>query len=247
MAGRAGYGEHGSVVHDPVGAARWVDGVILDISERRQMEQDCAWPRKKAELAAAARASFVANMSHEIRTPMNAILGLRTCCSTPLTPEQRRHLDTVRQSGRSLLRLLNEVLDTAKLDRGAVAGAARLQPARAARRAVLHVCGIPARAKGLLHGRAYDPQLPAVLHGDAAHAAGPGQPARQRHQVHGRRRRQPGGPPDDGQLHLLVQDTGIGIPAERATPSSIRSCRPTPRPRGALAARAWAPPSAGSW
>jgi signal transduction histidine kinase len=61
---------------------------------------------------------------------------------------------------------------------------------------------------------AYDPQLPAVLHGDAAHAAGPDQPARQRHQVHGRRRRQPGGPPDDGQLHLLVQDSGIGIPAE---------------------------------
>ena len=208
--------ERGSVVHDPVGAARWVDGVILDISERRQMEQDLRMAKEKAELAAATGASFVANMSHEIRTPMNSILGFTDALlDSPLTPEQRRHLDTVRQSGRSLLRLLNEVLDTAKLDRGAVALEPRDYSLRALLDELASTYGIPARAKGLRLDVAYDPQLPAVLHGDALRmrqvltklldnaikftAAGAVSLAARL---------------DDGQLHLLVQDSGIGIPAE---------------------------------
>ncbi|MEG1054245.1 MAG: PAS domain S-box protein, partial [Janthinobacterium sp.] len=208
--------ERGSVVHDPVGAARWVDGVILDISERRQMEEDLRMAKEKAELAAATGASFVANMSHEIRTPMNSILGFTDALlDSPLTPEQRRHLDTVRQSGRSLLRLLNEVLDTAKLDRGAVALEPRDYSLRALLDELASTYGIPARAKGLRLDVAYDPQLPAVLHGDALRmrqalaklldnaikftAAGAVSLAARL---------------DDGQLHLLVQDSGIGIPAE---------------------------------
>ncbi|MEG1327114.1 MAG: response regulator, partial [Janthinobacterium sp.] len=208
--------ERGSVVHDPVGAARWVDGVILDISERRQMEQDLRMAKEKAELAAATGASFVANMSHEIRTPMNSILGFTDALlDSPLTPEQRRHLDTVRQSGRSLLRLLNEVLDTAKLDRGAVALEPRDYSLRALLDELASTYGIPARAKGLRLDVAYDPQLPAVLHGDALRmrqalaklldnaikftAAGAVSLAARL---------------DDGQLHLLVRDSGIGIPAE---------------------------------
>ncbi|MDN2708091.1 PAS domain S-box protein [Janthinobacterium sp. SUN118] len=209
--------ERGTVVHDPVAAARWVDGVILDISERRQMEEDLRMAKEKAELAAATRASFVANMSHEIRTPMNSILGFTdVLLDSPLTPEQRRHLDTVRQSGRSLLRLLNEVLDTAKLDKGAVALELRDYSLLALVDELASTYGIHARAKGLRMEVQYDPQLPALLHGDELRmrqvlgnlldnaikftASGAVSLAARR---------------DNGQLHLLVQDSGIGIAAER--------------------------------
>lgn len=77
--------------------------------------------KEHAEAAAAARSTFLANMSHEIRTPMNAIIGFTEALrETALQPTQARYLDTVHYAARSMLRLLNDILDTAKLDKGAV-------------------------------------------------------------------------------------------------------------------------------
>jgi CheY-like chemotaxis protein/HPt (histidine-containing phosphotransfer) domain-containing protein len=76
-------------------------------------------PREKAEQAAAARTAFLANMSHEIRTPMNAIIGFSDLMlSESLREEQKSHLTTINRSARSLLHLLNDILDSAKLDKG---------------------------------------------------------------------------------------------------------------------------------
>ena len=210
--------EHGAVTQDESDPAiRWIDGVILDISERRQMEQELRQAKDKAEQAAAARASFVANMSHEIRTPMNAILGFTdVLLDTELDEGQRRHLDTVRKEGRSLLRLLNEILDTAKLDKGAV----ELEPDDYSLLGLIDelasTFGSNARGKGLTIDIVYDPALPARLHGDELRmrqilgnlldnaikftAAG-------KVGLHAGLRQ--------GQLHIAVQDTGIGIAPER--------------------------------
>ncbi|MGV8842803.1 MAG: PAS domain S-box protein [Pseudomonas sp.] len=92
-----------------------------DLSQRREMEGALREAKDVAEQADAAKTTFLANMSHEIRTPMNAIIGFtELLLGGSLDNQQRRHLGTVRQAAGSLLGLLNDILDTAKLERGAL-------------------------------------------------------------------------------------------------------------------------------
>ena len=94
-------------------------GFVSDISERRAMESSLREAAAQAERAAAAKSTFLANMSHEIRTPMNAIIGFtELLLQSDLTTTQRNHLSTVRQSSRSLLGLINDILDTTRLEKG---------------------------------------------------------------------------------------------------------------------------------
>jgi PAS domain S-box-containing protein len=93
---------------------------ISDISERNQLEQDLRQARDKAEQAANSRQAFLANMSHEIRTPMNAIIGYSDLLlGDGVSPElAEKYLRIIANSGRSLLSLLNDILDHAKLEKG---------------------------------------------------------------------------------------------------------------------------------
>ncbi len=111
--------EHGVHVLDEKGNTIYLDGFISDITARREMEEELKAAKEKAEQAAAARTNFLANMSHEIRTPMNAIIGFSDLMlAEKMPPEQHSHLTTVNRSARSLLHLLNDILDSAKLDKG---------------------------------------------------------------------------------------------------------------------------------
>ena len=79
--------------------------------------RDLAVARDAALAATRAKSEFLANISHEIRTPMNGVLGMAELLAcTPLTPEQRTHLRAIQVSGRSLLALLNDVLDFSRLE-----------------------------------------------------------------------------------------------------------------------------------
>ena len=111
--------EHGRFIRNEANEILWLDGFIMDITDRRNMENELLIAKDAAEQAAASRAAFLANMSHEIRTPMNAVIGFSDILlDTPLNTEQHKHLSTINRSARSLLHLLNDILDSAKLDKG---------------------------------------------------------------------------------------------------------------------------------
>jgi PAS domain S-box-containing protein len=122
--------------------------------------------RRRAESANQAKSAFLANMSHEIRTPMNAILGLTHLLRNGATPEQEERLDKIDGAGRHLLSVINDILDTSKIE----AGKLQLELDDFALDAVLdHVRSMisdAARAKGLtveVDGDA----VPIWLRGDA--------------------------------------------------------------------------------
>lgn len=77
--------------------------------------------KDKSDKAAAFQSSFLANMSHEIRTPMNAILGMTDILAeTPLDSEQQRYLRVFKRASESLLSLLDDILDVAKIEAGSM-------------------------------------------------------------------------------------------------------------------------------
>ncbi|MDM8536171.1 ATP-binding protein [Desulfobacterales bacterium HSG17] len=95
-------------------------GFIRDISERKKAESELEQARLEAEKASRIKSEFLANVSHEIRTPMNAILGfIRLAMDRKgLPPESHSHLQIAHNSAKSLLGLINDILDLSKLESG---------------------------------------------------------------------------------------------------------------------------------
>ncbi|MEQ1936738.1 response regulator [Mesorhizobium sp. CN5-321] len=175
----------------------------------------------KAEAADRAKSEFLANMSHEIRTPMNGVLGMaELLAKTDLTPRQKTFTDVIVKSGNALLTIINDILDFSKIN----AGQLTLDPApfRLAEAVEDVATLVSARVaeKNLELIVRVDPRLPSFVVGDAGRI-------RQivtnllgnavKFTEKGHVLIDVGGETVDGmvQLKVRVEDTGIGIPADK--------------------------------
>ncbi|MFT7579941.1 MAG: signal transduction histidine kinase, partial [Myxococcota bacterium] len=131
----------------------------LDRAEQARSEAELA--KAKAEAASDAKGQFLAQMSHEIRTPMSGVIGVAELLKdTPLTEEQAHYIDLIQSSGRTLLGILGDVLDFAKIEAGHLQLAAIDVDPMALFRETIEPLDPFAREKGITLAIELDPYMP---------------------------------------------------------------------------------------
>jgi PAS domain S-box-containing protein len=134
---------------DEAGRPAGAQGIVQDISERRERDQ-LRQARAAAEAATSAKSDFLAKMSHELRTPMNAIIGFSDLALRSDSDARRvEHLGHIRSASRTLLHIINDILDLSKIEAGKLVLERREFDLQAVLDQVIALLGQEAAAKGL--------------------------------------------------------------------------------------------------
>jgi PAS domain S-box-containing protein len=211
-----------TAVRDDQGALLGYAKVVRDLTERNRVEAELIRARVSAERASEAKSQFLANMSHELRTPLNSLLILARLLADNaggnLSDKQVQFAQTIYDSGMDLLSLINDLLDLAKIESGAIT-ALNVAPARLdeLRDELERSFAQVAQDKGLEFRIGLDPALPGVIRTDmprlkqvlknllanAFKFTREGSVSLHISRV------------EPGRIAFAVADTGIGIPADK--------------------------------
>ncbi len=156
-----------SPVRNSTGRVIGLQAIFWDVTERRRSLLALQQAKEAAEAANLAKSDFMANMSHEIRTPMNAVIGMSELLrDSELTPSQREYVETILDSGESLLSIINDILDFSKIEAGRLALDCAPFLLRELIGDTMRGLAIRAHAKGLELAYDIGPEVPDALIGD---------------------------------------------------------------------------------
>ncbi|MBL3582263.1 hybrid sensor histidine kinase/response regulator [Oleidesulfovibrio alaskensis] len=199
------------------------EGFVKDITEHRRL-RELEQTRTAMIEADKAKSDFLAHMSHEIRTPMNSVLGMaEQMLRTPLSAEQKECMDVLKNSGESLLHLINDILDLTRVEGGQLALASAPFTLHAVVYGVRDMLSLQARQKNILLAATIAPDVRKNHMGDAqrlqqilVNLLGNAVKFTDNGEVSLHVSRAPDAV-HDGELLFTVRDTGIGItPAEQS-------------------------------
>ena len=211
-----------SLIRDSEGNPSGFRGIIRDVTERKELENELLEKTRLAEEASKAKSEFLANLSHEIRTPLNGIIGMtELAMENRLDDSQRKLLKTIDSETNSLYVLINHILDFSKIEAKKMELEQMHFDLRIMVEDLANNISLRAKRKGLNFAFLISPDVPLQLTGDpgrlkqilmnllvnALKFTHEGEITLNVELDHDLG--------DDAKIRFTVKDTGIGIPAEK--------------------------------